>query len=178
MIMTLLPQTLSWRTLTEATRSSEGTPTAPPWDDPDVEIVRDVEIHRPIAAVFAFVSDPRNDPRWCRKVRSVEQVEGDGPGPGARYAVMHRPIPLRPARRMELTCTGWSPPRRVELREDDGTDIFLVTYELDDLGGRTRITQRSDAALGAPRLLHPVLKAGIGGDMAGQLKALKKLLEG
>jgi uncharacterized protein YndB with AHSA1/START domain len=145
--------------------------------DAVVEIVREVEIDRPLAEVFAFVSDSRNDPRWCRKVLSVEQVAGDGPGLGARYAVVHRPVPLRPARRMQLSCTAWNPPHRLELREDDGTDIFLVTYELDDMGGCTRVTQRSNATIGAPRLLHPAMKAGIGRDIAGQLKALKKLLE-
>jgi uncharacterized protein YndB with AHSA1/START domain len=43
---------------------------------PRVEIVRSVEIDRPTADVFAFVADPRNDPRWCPKVRSVEQAAG------------------------------------------------------------------------------------------------------
>ena len=55
--------------------------------------------------------------------------------------------------------------------------MFEVSYVLDDLGGRTRMTQRSRAELGAPRLLRPLYKAGIGRDIAGQLRALKKLLE-
>jgi uncharacterized membrane protein len=142
-----------------------------------LEIARSIEIARPADEVFAFVADARNDPRWCPKIVSVEQVEGDGPGPGARYAVVHRPIPLRPARRMDHACTGWSPPHRIAWREDDGTDVIEVTYELEDLGGATRLTQRDDARVGAPRLLHPLLKAGIGHDVGRQLKALKRLLE-
>jgi hypothetical protein len=37
--------------------------------------------------------------------------------------------------------------------------------------------QVSRATLGAPRLLRPLYRAGIGRDIAGQLKALKGLLE-
>lgn len=137
-----------------------------------VEIAREVEISRPVADVFAFVSDPSNDPRWCRKVRSVEQV-GDG-----RYAVVHKPVPGKPARRMEMTCVGSEEPVRVEWREDDGVDVFEVTYSLTDLGGgRTLMRQVSRARLGVPRLLRPLYRVGIGRDVAGQLKALKRLLE-
>jgi hypothetical protein len=67
----------------------------------------------------------------------------------------------------------------MSLREDDGTDVFEVTYSLEALdSGRTRLTQRSVASIGAPRLLHPVFKAGIGRDVARQLKKLRALLEG
>ena len=56
--------------------------------------------------------------------------------------------------------------------------MFEVTYLLTDLGGgRTRMRQVSRATLGAPRLLRPLYRAGIGRDLAGQLKALKGLLE-
>ena len=78
---------------------------------------------------------------------------------------------------MEMTRVPFDPPRRIEWREDDGTDVFEVTYELEDRGGRTRLTQRSAAELGAPRLLHPIYRAGIGRDIAKQLKELKRLLE-
>ena len=142
-----------------------------------MEIVRSVEIDRPGAEVFAFLADARNDPRWCRKVVSVELVSGERPGPGARYAVVHRPVPLRPEREMAMTCASWAPPERIEWHEDDGTDVFRVTYELEDLGGRTRITQRSHAEIGAPRVLRPLFRAGIGRDVQGQLRRLKRLLE-
>jgi uncharacterized protein YndB with AHSA1/START domain len=136
-----------------------------------VEIVRSIEIEQPVDAVFALVADARNDPRWCPKVKSAEMV-GDG-----RYAVVHKPVPGKPERQMEMTRVASDPPRRLEWREEDGVDVFEVTYELEDLGGRTCITQRSVAQLGAPRLLHPVYRAGIGRDIAKQLKELKKLLD-
>ena len=136
-----------------------------------MEIVRSIEIARPVDAVFRFVVDARNDPRWCPKVRSVELVE-DG-----RYAVVHKPVPGKPEREMEMTRVAFDPPHRIEWREADGTDVFRVTYELEDRGGRTSLTQRSVAELGAPRLMQPLYRAGIGRDIGKQLKELKKLLE-
>jgi uncharacterized protein YndB with AHSA1/START domain len=136
-----------------------------------VEIVRSISIKRPVGEVFEFVADPRNDPRWCPKVRSVEPA-GEG-----RYAVVHKPVPGKPERHMEMTRVAYEPPRRIGWREEDGVDVFEVTYDLEDLGGRTHFTQRSVAELGSSRLLRPLYRAGIGRDVAKQLKELRKLLE-
>jgi uncharacterized protein YndB with AHSA1/START domain len=136
-----------------------------------VLIEREIEIARPVEEVFAFVSDARNDPRWCPKVRSV-----DG-GPD-RYDVVHAPVPLRPARRLEMTRVDSDPPRRLVWREDDGTDSFDVTYELESTPAGTLFRQRSDANVGAvPRFMYPLWKHGIGRDIARQLRELKKVLE-
>jgi uncharacterized protein YndB with AHSA1/START domain len=130
-----------------------------------------VEIARPIEDVFAFVADPRNDPRWCRKVKSVT-VAGD------RYEVVHKPVPLRPARTMEMRRVAADPPTRIEWLQDDGTDVFKVAYELESTATGTRFRQRSEAEVGAvPRFLHPLWRHGISRDLAGQLRDLKRLLE-
>jgi carbon monoxide dehydrogenase subunit G len=134
-------------------------------------IEREIEIERPVDEVFAFLADPRNDPRWCRKVQSVE-------GAGDRYAVVHKPVPLRPARQMELRVVTRDPPNRLETTQDDGTDRFRVSYELEPTPAGTRVTQRSEAEVGAvPRPLHPLWRHGIGRDVARQLRDLKRLLE-
>jgi hypothetical protein len=142
-----------------------------------VRIQRAIEIERPIQDVFDYIAEPRNDPRWCRKVTSVEQVQGDGPGPGSRYAVVHRPVPGRPPRDLDHSCVMWEPPRGIKWREDDGTDVFLVEYHLEATPKGTRLEQRSDVQLGAARLMRPIFRIGIGRDMAGQLRALKRELE-
>ena len=136
-------------------------------------IEREIEIARPVEEVFDFVADPRHDVRWCRKVRSVERV-ADG-----RYAVVHKPVPGRPARRMEMTRVTAEPPHRLEWREDDGTDVFRVAYSLSATpSGGTLLRQRSDATIGAvPRWLHPLWRRGIGRDLQRQLRDLKQLLE-
>lgn len=142
-----------------------------------MRIERSIVIERPIAEVFGFVADARNDTLWCSKVLAASQSEGDGPGPGARYKVLHRPIPLRPAREIDHRCLDWAPPRHLTWREDDGHDTLVVTYQLEKLGDSTRMTQITDARLAAPRALHPLMRAGIGHDIHRQLRALKVLLE-
>ncbi len=149
----------------------------PSVEDALVRVERSIVIERPIADVFGFVADARNDTLWCSKVLSSLQTDGDGPGPGARYEVLHRPIPLRPAREMDHRCLDWAPPRSITWSEDDGRDTLVVTYQLEELGGSTRMIQMSDARLAAPRVLHPLMRAGIGHDIQRQLGALKVLLE-
>src|SRR5215210_5431948 len=134
-------------------------------------IEREIEIARPVDEVFAFVADARNDVRWCHKVRSVDRLDE------GRYEVVHKPVPLQAARRMEMRRVELDPPRRIEWVEDDGKDVFRVTYELEPTDGGTRLRQRSDANVSAPRPLHPLFKRGIGRDVARQLRQLKELLE-
>lgn len=140
-------------------------------------VERSVVIDRPIVQVFAFVRDPTNDRRWCPKVHEVRQLDGDGPGPSARYEVVHRPVPVLPARTMIHTLVSWIPDREIRWHEDDGNDQLDVRYTLLTTPDGTRFTQTEQVTSGAPRLLHPLIRAGIGHDVAGQLKRLKQHLE-
>ena len=81
---------------------------------------------------FGYVADPFNDPAWCPKILSVEQLLREGPRPGDE---------------LELV---WS---------------------------STRLTQREQARLDAPRMMHPLFRIGLGRDVRRQLGALKQLLE-
>src|SRR5207249_2256836 len=101
--------------------------------DRPMHIAREVVIDLHIDDVFDYVANPYNDPAWCEKVLYVEQVEGMGPGPGARYDVMHRPVRFRPPRHMSYTCLEYYPPVRIEWREDDGEDVIHVRYELEEV---------------------------------------------
>lgn len=140
-------------------------------------IEKSIEIAQPQKEVFAFVSDPRNDPIWCPKVKSVTPLGGPGGGAGARFEVIHRPIPFLPDRRMDYTLIDWDAPRRIVWSEDDGRDLIAVTYTLEAIEGGTRFTQRDDAQLSAPRVLHPLMRIGIGADIAGQLRRLRRHLD-
>ena len=143
-----------------------------------MQIARSIVVDSHIEDVFDFVADPLNDPAWCPKVLVVDQVEGDGPGPGAIYEVLHRPIPFRPARRMVHQCVSWKPPYRIEWREDDGADVIGVTYDLVAMWTSTRLTQRDEIVrLGAPGIVRPLIKVGIGRDMRRQLRELRRVME-
>jgi uncharacterized protein YndB with AHSA1/START domain len=142
-------------------------------------VERSVTIDRPVGEVFAFVADCRNDPRWCPRVLSVEQVAGDGPGPGARYRAVHRPIRLRKPMELAVEVVALEPPHRLTLRERDDDGVFDVSYELRAEGQRTRVTQRDEVDLaGVPKLLHPLARRNMGRHLDEQFAALKRLLEG
>jgi hypothetical protein len=99
----------------------------------------DVVIDCHIDDVFAFLADLTNALRWAPGVVSVDQVAGDGPGPGALYEVVRR---VRGRRRSTaVVCVGWEPPERVVWDMDGGE----VSYELESVWTATRVTARGGA---------------------------------
>jgi uncharacterized protein YndB with AHSA1/START domain len=143
-----------------------------------VRAEREVVIARSAEEVFAFVADPLNDPRWCPKVKACEQVEGDGPGLGARYRARHQPTRLKAAAEIGVEVTEYDPPRLVRLREEDDDGVFDVTYLLEPAGEGTRFTQRSDVEWKLPKPLQLVADRMVPRHLDGQMKALKRELEG
>jgi hypothetical protein len=122
--------------------------------------------------VWAVVADPRNDPRWCRKVNSVEAA-GE-----RRWTVIHKPVPLRPPMELRLQQVDVQPPSRLTLREEDDASIFHVEYRLDWSETGTRFTQISEFEWKKlPRVLHGTFARGVRRDVRGQLQAMKQLLE-
>jgi hypothetical protein len=118
------------------------------------------------------VADPLNDPRWCSKVRSIEEA-GEG-----RWTVTHKPVPLRLPMELTLEHLEVQRPSRLTLREEDQASAFNVEYRLEpsDLG--TRFTQISEFEWKTlPRVLHGTFARGVRRDVRGQLQALKRLVE-
>jgi len=137
-----------------------------------------IMIDRPIQEVWDHIADLRNDPAWCKKLESVEQLSGDRPGPDARYRVMHRPVPLRKPKELMVTVEEYAPPSRMRLREEDDDGLFDVTYELEPLGNGTRLTQRDRIDWKIPRFQHPIARRMVSRDITKQFQALKRRLEG
>ena len=138
-----------------------------------MRIEETIEIERPVQAVWAMVSDLKNDPSWCRKVKSV-----DGNGDG-RWIVIHKPVPLRPAVRLSVVEVERRAPDGLTLRQEDKASVFRVEYILEPTAAGTRFTQVSDFEWkNLPRVLHGTFARGVRNDVRGQLQALKKTLEG
>jgi uncharacterized protein YndB with AHSA1/START domain len=142
-----------------------------------MEIEKTVVIARPVEDVWAFIAEARNDPGWCDKVESVEQVAGEGPGPDARYRVIHRPVRLKKPKELAVTVEEYSPPSRLRLREEDDDGVFNVTYELEPVAEGTRITQHDRIEWKIPRFQYPIARRMVSRDIANQFAALKRRLE-
>jgi uncharacterized protein YndB with AHSA1/START domain len=105
-----------------------------------MRIQKTIVIEHPVDKVWEYVADGRNDPQWCDKVVSVQQVTGDGPGPDASYRVVHRPVRLKKSKELAVTVEEFDPPRRMRVREEDDDGVFTVTYDLEPAGEATRLT--------------------------------------
>jgi uncharacterized protein YndB with AHSA1/START domain len=141
------------------------------------EIEQTILIDRSLEAVWQYVADPRNDPRWCAKVISVEQLTGDGPGPEASYRVVHRPVRLKKPKQLEVTVEEFNQPHRMRVREEDDDAVFNATYDLESVGEATRLTQRDRIEWKIPKFQRPIGNRMVSRDIENQLSALKRLLE-
>ena len=132
-----------------------------------------MDIARAPQEVWAFVVDPMNDLRWCPKVKAVEPA-----GP-RRWVVTHKPVPLRPAVELVVEQLELDAPSRLTLREEDEASVFDVEYRLEPSPAGTRFTQVTDFEWKKlPRVLHSTFERGVRRDVRGQLRELKRLLEG
>lgn len=137
-----------------------------------VRIEESVHIDRDPRDVWAFVVDHGNDPTWCKKVRSVEPA-----GP-RKWAVTHKPVPLRPPMRLVLEQLEAEPPNYLKLQEEDDAAVFEVTYRLAAGEQGTRFTQISQFEWKKlPRFLYKPFARGVRRDVQGQLRNLKRTLE-
>jgi uncharacterized protein YndB with AHSA1/START domain len=131
-----------------------------------------IEIARSPEQVWAFVADHANDPRWCKKVKSVEPA-----GP-QRWRVAHKPVPLRPRVTLMVEQVELDPPRRLKLREEDDASVFDIEYQLEGTGRQIRFTQISDFEWKRlPRFLQRSFARGVQRDVCHQLRELKRVLE-
>jgi uncharacterized protein YndB with AHSA1/START domain len=127
---------------------------------PSVEVVfvveTSVDVSRPIAEVFALVSDPRADVRWWRGVREVRLLSGDG-GVGTEYEQRGRLLGLPFYN--HLVVAEYAPPTRLALHTVKSHTPFEATYDLTELGtGRTRFSMRAEVVgTGHFRLFGPLL---------------------
>jgi uncharacterized protein YndB with AHSA1/START domain len=142
-----------------------------------VRIEQSIEIARSPDDVWRFIADARNDPEWCDKVDSVEQAAGDGPGPGARYRVLHRPRPRRPPVELATEVVAFDEPHRMGLREEDEDAVFNVTYELEPTADGTRLTQTDEIDWKISRLALPIARLMVSRDLRRQFATVKRLLE-
>lgn len=97
-----------------------------------------IEIDRPIEAVFDYTNN--HVPEWSITV-VAEERHGDTPGVGATFRCMTEDH----GRKMDFdgVVTLWEPPRTSAVTLTGKHFDIEARYDFEDLGGRTRVTQRS-----------------------------------
>lgn len=134
-----------------------------------------VEIARSPAEVFAFLADGTNGPRWRSGVIDVAHKSGEGAG--AIYSQgVKGPFGRRVPADYELTV--YQPNTRIAFRATAGPVRPEGSYELEPVGGGTRVTfSLRWMPTGLARLMGPMVAKTMRSEVA-QLEQLREVLQG
>jgi uncharacterized protein YndB with AHSA1/START domain len=133
-------------------------------------------IARPADEVFAFASDPRNDPRWHTDILEARLTEGGSVGPGSTFAI--RIKPFMGQSEGSVTVSEYEPPRRVVLRGRMGKLTPTVILTVEPEGQGSRFTRRVEMEPpGLLRLMAPFMTGTFRKRNAGFVANLKRVLE-
>lgn len=141
-------------------------------------ITNSIEVTRPAAEVFAYVTDPRHMPEW-QKGCLKGQLDGPTTHVGSRCTTI-RSIGGR-EREVTTVITEYDPPRRWADHGIDGPIRAIVVVTVQPLadGARSRLTIELDfAGHGIGKLLVPlVVRRQAAKDMPDNMEQLRQQLE-
>ncbi len=135
-----------------------------------------IVIARPIAEVFAFMVDYRNNPKWQEGLLAVEQPDHP-PHVGAKISTTRKVMGRTTT--SVIRITEYADERVIRSRTDSGPVDYEGGYRFETAGDEgTRVVYEGTITTG--RFMGPVgrlLAKGFQRQMDGNLKALKRLLE-
>ncbi len=136
-----------------------------------------IEIDRPVADVFAYVTDPTRFAEWQTDVVDVRVAPGWHPDLGAELTTVRRIG--RSSRTYSQRITRWEPPRRWEVRGIDGTLRPGMLVEVEPLGStRCAVAFTLDfEGEGLADLVTPVVRRMAARTAPTSYRRLKALLE-
>lgn len=122
-------------------------------------------------AVFAFVADQRNIPKWNYYVVDVVQESGNGPAVGARY------FQTRKTDSQHTAITQMEAGKSLTVESVAGTPVVRRHMEFRQMHGGTRLVDRWELRTGHPKVLELVAVQRVKRAVASNLHKLKHLLE-
>ena len=141
-----------------------------------VDIANSVTIDRPVAEVFAFVTDLSNEPAWHTDLLEARRVSEGPVGIGTRYEVRFKPFMGNSEGTEEVI--GFEPNRLQVVRGEVGPMRPTVTYLVEPANGGTRFTRRLHLeASGLMGVVIPLMRPMIARTNAVFVTNLKRVLE-
>lgn len=135
---------------------------------------RTIDIARPPADVFAFLTDLDNLARWQPTIRDV-RWEGEL-GEGSEFEETRELLGRRARSRLEVTA--FEAPREFSIRVVEGPVPLTVRHLLEPVNGGTRLTLEAEGEPGGLMRLAAPLAERAAARQAGQdLERLKRLIE-
>ena len=142
-----------------------------------VDVITEIEIHRPRPAVASFASDPDNAPAWYSNIEAVEWRSRRPVGIGSRIAFVARFLGRRLAYTYEVR--ELMAEERLVMATSEGPFPMETTYTWEDApSGGTRMTLRNRGEpSGVARLASPLVGRAVRRANRKDLRRLKSLLE-
>ncbi|MFW6070051.1 MAG: SRPBCC family protein, partial [bacterium] len=143
-------------------------------------VEEEVFIEQPAPVVFKYIGDAENDGEWCPAVLSMKQIEGEGPGSGAVYEMVHEPGGMK--FEAVTRIVAYEPHGLIRWVMTDSGHELHGTYRLEGVDGGTLLRQRSEFTFrGWMRLPGLLMKRRIAREVRKELRKqfdnLKRLLE-
>jgi uncharacterized membrane protein len=142
-----------------------------------VDVVSEIDIARPRAAVAAYASDPDKAPEWYENITSVEWKTPRPLEVGSRIAFVARFLGRELAYTYEVReVTG---EERFVMSTDGGPFPMETTYAWSDTpsGGTHMMLRNRGMPAGFSRAMSPFMAAAMRRANRKDLKRLKRLLE-
>jgi hypothetical protein len=141
-----------------------------------IDVARSITINRPVAEVFAYVSDVSNEPAWHTDVLEARQTSEGPIGIGTTFLIL-----VKPSMGVSEGVTeviGFDPNRRQVMWGEMGSMRPTITDLFEPADGGTKFTRRIQIeASGLMRLMLPLVRPMTGKIWTGFLANLKRVLE-
>lgn len=133
-------------------------------------------IARPIEAVFAFVADPENLPRWAARAYDVTMTTTAPITVGTTFLAVGRFLNQRIESLEEVI--EYEPNRQYTLRSSSGPLAFVFRYAFEPNGDDTKLVFVGEVQAGFFfKLTGPIFAGGVTRLCGTDLRRLKALLE-
>lgn len=138
-------------------------------------------IQRPVEQVWAFVADPRNEPRWHTDILEIRSATDSSTEPAASWtpgSVWLVTVQFMGRREYEVEITDLQPNRRIEITTRTGPMLPVTRYLFEPTDGGSRFTRQVSMPLtGLMRIAKPLLRRDMEKRNARFVQNLKGLLE-
>ena len=142
-----------------------------------IRVEHSIVIRRPVAEVFAFVTDVQTWPRWNSTARDAYKTSPGPMGVGTRFRLAGHLFGR--AVQMDHEVTAYEPNRTFVARTLSGPFQATGTYTFEPSNGGTRLNLVMEGEPGGVmKLATPALTAAVKRQVETQQAHLKKLLEG
>ena len=131
-----------------------------------------IRIERPVGAVFAFLSDFENIPKWNYYVLEVRRLSEGPTGIGTTY------LQVRKTDQQDFRIIEFEPDHMVAVKTlPQSSPSFERRFTLYEEGDTTRLRDQWKLDTGKPALLERLARGRVKSAVAENLAKLKELLE-